>query len=159
LLAAAFFSGQRTRAFAAHFFIGIQLQQHLRRRGNFQFAQRARGENEERDAGFHVEHARPPERPSASRNGMVRSVPIGHTVSGMAQRQHLPALLSARQLHFAHHVLAEFSAGVSLHARMGATVSDTSSTKRFTAAGSSLGDSHSTNWRSNAAMGRSCAAR
>jgi hypothetical protein len=85
----------------------------------------------------------PHSRPSEARNGMVRSVPTGHTVSEWPSARICP--LFFRPGSFISQT--RWWPGNFFTAAMGATVSETSSTNRPSAAGSSLGDSHSTNWR------------
>ena len=153
LLRRAFFSVSARDDVAAHFFVGIDLQQHLRRHRDVQFAQRAHGENEERDARFHVEHARSPQ-PAlrfAERHGAQRAQRPDRV--GMAERQNLAALLPSRAAS-----IRSSGAGRSVRPAgsstwpKGAAASASSSTKRLTAAGSSLGDSHSTNCRISATI-------
>ena len=66
---------------------------HLVRHGHIQIAQSAHGENEERDAGFHIEHARSPE-PAVFlpewHGGQRAQRPYR---IGMAQRQNLSLFL------------------------------------------------------------------
>jgi 3-hydroxyacyl-[acyl-carrier-protein] dehydratase len=105
---------QRARNFAAHFLIGIQLQQHLGAHRDIQFAQRPHGEQEEHDARLHIQHARPPQ-PAvglAERHGAQRA--DGPHRIGVPQRQHLPALAAPRQLHLRHQQAAELAARISL---------------------------------------------
>ncbi len=84
---------QRTRRFAAHFLIGIELQNDLARHRNIEIPQRAHGEDKECEAAFHVDDAGSPQRVcfGAERRRLQRSQRI-HRV-GMAEPEDLACAL------------------------------------------------------------------
>ena len=93
--------GRRLREFtrpnAAHFLIGVELQDHMTPHGNVEFAYRAHGHQQESQATLHIEHARSPQPSFYTPEGHVRQRPQRPYCIGMAQREDLSSLLCSRQ--------------------------------------------------------------
>ena len=89
---------------------------------------------------------------------MVRSVPTGHTVSAWPSAITCPLFFRPGNSTSHTRCLPNLPPGNVFTLANGVTVSETSSTNRLTAEGSSLGDSHSTNWRIRATIS-ACRAR
>ena len=108
--------------------------------------------------GLHIQHARPPQgaRPPDG-TACFRSVPIGHTVSECPSASTCPLFALPGNCISAAIRAAEPAARQLFTLAYGATSSATSSTKRVTAAASSLGDSHSTKRRIAAVISARCA--
>ena len=138
--------GERPRGLAAHFLIGVELQYHAPGNRRLQVAQRFHRENEERDSGLHVEARQAPRAGHPPRGTacspafpMARQYRSGPAPAPGRSSSGPGSFISATRC------LPKRPPGNVFTAAKGPTVSETSSTKRLTAAGLSLGDSHSTN--------------
>src|SRR5581483_11862181 len=87
--------GERSRRIAADFLIRVELQQDAGSNGNFQFAQGADREDEERNSGFHIVNAGSVEAAVGSPKGHGTESAEAPDGVGMAERQNPAVLLVA----------------------------------------------------------------
>ena len=108
--------GELPRSLAADFFVRIHLKQNVPAHRDFEHAQRMDGENEERDARFHVQHAGSPQAALLLAERHVRQRAERPNGIGMRQHQDLAgAGFRARQLELAAQVMPETATWQSLH--------------------------------------------
>ena len=105
-----------SRSLAADFFIRIHLKQNVPAHWNFEHAKGVHGVNKERDARFHVQHARPPQAALLLAQRHLRERAERPNRIGMRQHQDFAGVgFRAGQLELAAQVISEAAAGQSLH--------------------------------------------
>ena len=108
--------GKLPRSLAADFFVRIHLKQNVPAHRDFEHAKRVDGENKERDARFHVQHARPPQAALLLAERHLRQ--RAQRPNGIGMRQHQDfagAGFRARQLELAAQVMPKTAARQGLH--------------------------------------------